>query len=62
MYTRRKVLKGISISSGIAMGRARVVHPGHLNVAELPIPASMVKTEVAALEKAVPETVAELEE
>jgi len=61
MVTKRRVIKGVSISSGIAMGTTRVVHPGFLNVAEIPITLAKVKPEIAALEEAVRETIAELE-
>ncbi len=61
MVTKRRVIKGVSISSGIAMGTTRVVHPGFLNVAEIPITLAKVKPEIDALEEAVRETIAELE-
>ena len=60
MPARRKVIKGIPISPGIALGHARVVLPGHLRVAEIPIPETRVPTEIAALEKAISETVDEI--
>jgi len=60
MPARRKVIKGIPISPGIALGHIRVVLPGHLKVAEIPVPESRVPTEIAALEKAIAETVDEI--
>jgi phosphotransferase system enzyme I (PtsI) len=48
------------ISSGIALGTTRVVLPGHLAVAEKPIPASKVKAEITALEQAINDTAQEL--
>jgi phosphotransferase system enzyme I (PtsI) len=62
MYTRRKVLKGLSISSGIALGQALLIRPSQLTVAERPIPVSGVNTEIKALEQAVANTLRELEE
>ncbi len=62
MSDRRKVIKGLSISSGIALGRARVVAPGQHRVPEVRIAASAVKAEIAALDRAVSDTVAELTE
>ena len=60
MTTRRKVIKGIPLSPGIALGQARVVLPGHLDVAEIPISESRIETEAAALETAVVETADEI--
>jgi len=60
MSARRRVIKGVSISSGIALGRARVVASGRQEVPEIRIAASAVKTEIAALDRAVAETVEEL--
>lgn len=62
MITRRKIIRGTSISSGIAMGQAQIVVPGHLNVAEIRIAASRVKAEIAALDQAVDKTISGLEQ
>ncbi len=48
------------ISAGIGLGKAQVVLVGHLDVAEKPVPASRLKAEIAALDKAVDETSVEL--
>jgi phosphoenolpyruvate-protein kinase (PTS system EI component) len=58
--SKRKVIRGIPISSGIALGHTQVVLPGLLDVAEKSIKASEVDQEVAALEKAVEDTAHEL--
>lgn len=60
--SKRRVIRGIPISSGIALGHARVVLPGYLDVAERQIPGSKVKAEIEALERAVNDTAAELQE
>jgi phosphoenolpyruvate-protein phosphotransferase (PTS system enzyme I) len=57
---KRKVIRGIPISSGIALGHAQVILPGSLDVAEKPVKASEVDLEIAALERAVAETAKEL--
>ncbi len=62
MLNKRKVIRGEPISGGIVLGTARVVTPGEIDVAELVIPASRVRTEVDSLDKAVEDTVAELHE
>lgn len=62
MTDREQTIHGVSISSGIVLGTTRVVLPGDTQVAEIPIPASMVPKEVEALERAVEETLAELRE
>jgi phosphotransferase system enzyme I (PtsI) len=59
---KRKVLKGLPISSGIALGYARVMLPGDVRVAEVAIPASRVGKEIAALDSAVAQTIEELRE
>ena len=58
--SKRKVIRGIPISSGIALGHVQVVLPGLLDVAEKSIRASEVDKEIAALEKAVEDTAQEL--
>jgi len=60
MAKKRRVIRGMPISAGIALGRAKVILVGHLDVAEKPITASQVKGEVVALDKAVDETSTEL--
>lgn len=60
MTGKRKVLKGSSISSGIVIGRARVILPGDIDFAEVAIPASGISAEVRALDSAVDETLVEL--
>ncbi|MFH1372583.1 MAG: phosphoenolpyruvate--protein phosphotransferase [bacterium] len=60
MYTRRRVIKGVSISSGIVLGQARVVMPGAIEVVARRVPASRVKAEVAALEQAIEQTIDDL--
>jgi phosphoenolpyruvate-protein phosphotransferase (PTS system enzyme I) len=62
MSTRRRVIKGVSISSGIALGRARIVDPGQQKLPEVRITAAAVKTEIADLDRAVAETVTELKQ
>ena len=59
---KRKVIKGIGIASGIALGNARVILPGERKVAEIPVTAGGVRPEIEALERAVAETVRELTE
>lgn len=58
--SKRKVLTGTAISSGIVLGTARVIMPGETEIAELHIPASRVKDEIDALEKAIASTITEL--
>jgi phosphotransferase system enzyme I (PtsI) len=60
MYRSRKVIRGVSIASGIVLGYARVVLPGDLKIAEIPVPASRVPDEINALQMAVKATIAEL--
>jgi len=60
MRSKEFVIKGVPISSGIVMGTTRVVLPGEAQVAEIPIPASGIPREIAALETAVEKTLAEL--
>ncbi|MEW5796906.1 MAG: phosphoenolpyruvate--protein phosphotransferase [Candidatus Zixiibacteriota bacterium] len=57
---KRKVVRGIPISSGIAMGQAQVVVPGHVEVAELAVKVSEIDHEIAALHRAVQDTSKEL--
>jgi phosphotransferase system enzyme I (PtsI) len=58
--SKRKVIRGIPISSGIALGHVQVVLPGLLDVAEKSIKVSEVDGEIAALEKAIEDTAEEL--
>lgn len=60
MYLKRKVIRGVSVSSGIAMGQALAVHPGSLKVGEFPVAANQVDNEIKALEDAVEDTVEEI--
>jgi phosphotransferase system enzyme I (PtsI) len=62
VHGKRKVIRGVGIASGIALGTARVILPGEKKVAEVPVSASQVKAEIAALERAVAGTVTELTE
>lgn len=57
---KRRVIKAIGISSGIVLGKARIIFPGEKKVAEVPIPASRVRNEIESLDLAVSKTVAEL--
>ena len=61
MVSRRRVIRGIPISSGIALGHTHIVLPGLLDVAEKPIAAAEVDAELAALDKAVAATARELQ-
>ena len=58
--SKRKVIRGIPISPGIALGHAQVVLPGFLDVAEKTIKTSEIDLEIASLEKAVEDTAQEL--
>ncbi len=60
MYTRRRVIKGVPISMGIVLGYARVVIPGDIEVVAKRVAASRIKGEIAALERAVEQTISEL--
>ena len=60
MFRSRKVIRGVSIASGIVLGYARVVLPGDLKIAEIPIPAARVSDEIDALQAAVKATIDEL--
>ena len=59
-YRKRRVFKGLPLSAGIVIGRSRVVLPDDVRVAEVAIPMSRVREEVAALDTAVAETIGEL--
>jgi len=58
--SKRKVIRGIPISSGIALGYTHLILPGLLDVAEKLIKASEVHREIALLEEAVAETARDL--
>jgi phosphotransferase system enzyme I (PtsI) len=60
MLSARQIIQGTPISGGIALGHARVLIPGSIDVPEIPVPASRVAVEIAALDKAIAETVIEL--
>ncbi len=60
MADRRRIIKGIPVSSGIVIGRTHLVLPGDISVSEVVVPASEVPREIDALKKAVDETVADL--
>ena len=60
MSDRRRIIKGVPVSSGIVVGRTHLVLPGDISVAEVVIPVSEVPREIAALRKAVDDTVADL--
>jgi phosphotransferase system enzyme I (PtsI) len=60
MSDRRRIIKGVPVSSGIVVGHTHLVLPGDINVAEVVISASDVSREIAALKKAVDDTVADL--
>ncbi|MDD5427391.1 MAG: phosphoenolpyruvate--protein phosphotransferase [candidate division Zixibacteria bacterium] len=53
-------MKGAPISSGIVMGRTRVILPGDIKVAEVAVPASQLDNEIKRLDKAVAKTIEEL--
>ncbi len=57
MYTKRRVIKGTPISKGIVLGYARVVIPGDIEVIAKRVPTSRTKGEVAALDRAVEQTI-----
>ncbi|UCC44713.1 MAG: phosphoenolpyruvate--protein phosphotransferase [Candidatus Zixiibacteriota bacterium] len=59
---RRKLLRGLPISSGIVLGHARVLLPGEVRVAEVPVTAVQVKDQVSDLERAVAQTISELKD
>ncbi|HOP05877.1 MAG TPA: phosphoenolpyruvate--protein phosphotransferase [candidate division Zixibacteria bacterium] len=58
--SRRKVIAGFPIAGGIALGKARVVLPGDMQVAEVAVPAQKIQAEIDALDRAVERTIAEL--
>ncbi len=60
MPYRRKTYKGLPISGGIILGNVRIILPGSVRVAEVPIPVSRISHEITALDKAIAETIVEL--
>jgi len=60
MLSRRKKLKGTSISGGIVLGTARVIMPGDTEITEIVIPATRVRHEIDSLDHAIEQTIAEL--
>lgn len=60
MADRRRIIKGIPVSSGIVIGRTHLVLPGDISVAEVAVLASDVPREIEALKKAIDETVGDL--
>ncbi len=60
MIEKRTVIKGTPIAGGIALGQARILVPGRADIPEFSITSAGVKSEIAALERAVEKTVAEL--
>lgn len=63
MVTRKKspLIKGIAASPGLAFGEARVIFKWEHSIEERIVPASGVNAEIARLDKAVEETLVELE-
>lgn len=60
MRATHRIIKGVGISPGIALGRTRIVLKGEAEVSELPIPASKVPAELELLDQAVADTLEEL--
>ena len=60
MVDRRRIIKGVPVSSGIVVGRTHLVLPGDISVAEVSVPASEIPGEIQSLKKAVDETVEDL--
>jgi len=61
MIVKRRLLKGVTISSGIVLGNARIVNPGAQEIADYSVPANRVRAEIASLDAAVSETVNHLQ-
>lgn len=57
---RHKVIKGRPIAGGIVLGNSRIVLPGETQVVETALPDSALSGEIKSLERAVIETVNEL--
>ncbi|MBU8932460.1 MAG: phosphoenolpyruvate--protein phosphotransferase [candidate division Zixibacteria bacterium] len=60
MSGKRKVIEGVSISSGIVLGTSFVVLPGDFHVTKTPVPVSRVTAETDALDQAIEATIEEL--
>lgn len=60
MIVKRKLLKGVTIASGIVLGHARTIDPGAQEIADYAVPASKIKAEIASLDAAISETVVQL--
>ncbi len=60
MKSNRRQIKGVPASPGIAIGRARILLPGEISIPEIAIHPSRVQVEIAALERAVAEAMAEV--
>ncbi len=60
MFAKRKVIQGVLISKGIALGYARVMLPGDIEVAPKAIPLPRLQAELSALDSAVEQTIAEV--
>ncbi len=56
-----KIIKGISISSGIVMGTAHIVLPGDFTISHKKITVSKINNEIELLEKAIEKTISELQ-
>ena len=61
MSSKKKIIKGISISSGIVMGTAHVVLQGDFKITHNKIAVSKINKETEILEKAVENTINELQ-
>lgn len=57
---KRRVIKGVSVSPGIASGTAAIMLPGEQRVEEVTIPAAQVDNEIECLETAVAQTISEM--
>ncbi len=62
MPASRRLTGGKTISPGIVIGTTRIVVPGETAVAEMPIAAADVRKEIAVLENAIEDTIAEVRE
>jgi phosphotransferase system enzyme I (PtsI) len=60
MFAKRKVIQGVLISKGIALGYARIMLPGTIEVAPKAIPVPRLQAELSALDGAVEQTIAEV--
>ena len=60
MFAKRKVIQGVPISKGIVLGYARVVLTGEIEIAPIAVPVSRLPAELAALDQAIEQTIAEV--